>query len=572
MTDHRNVRLPRAERDRIAQARAEVAETTITPRVARAVVVVFLLSIAAPHVAQLGLDPSLYLRTVSTPDPASAPVTRTWTGGVVASNRALLARFQTFEDRLADESAIGRYVRPVVQDVMTGWLDAGTAQVEIGANGWLFYRPDIDHVTGRGFLSPGVLESRAAGGDTVAAARQPDPRPALLDLRDQLERRGIALIVMPTPVKPSVESGRIRSPLADTGVVTNRSYARFRDELSGFGVVVFDVPRILEGIKREGAESLYLKTDTHWRPETMTRVASALAALIETTVALTDLDDRDDQDTHFRGTPTEVANQGDTAALLGLGSRQRRYPPETVRVERVETTAGKPWNPDPEAEILLLGDSFSNVYSMETLGWGESAGLAEQLSLALDRPVDRLSQNDGGAVAPRRLLATALARDAARLSRVRVVIYQFATRELSQGDWRPVELGAAASPTDLARWSPAAFDAATVEATVASIGTIPRPGTVPYRDHIVALHLTNIEVVSGSAAGNRREAVVYARSMIDNVLTEIANYQPGDAIALRLEPWATVAGSFDGINRAELEDPALLLAVPWWGTPLTTPP
>ena len=565
MTTPWSARLPRPERDRIAQARAEVGNTTVAPPVSLAMVVVFLLAITAPHVAQIALDPGLYRRTLSTAGVPATSAAETWVGRVAAANRHLLGRFQTFEDRLAEDSAVGRYVRPLVQDVMTGWLGAGTAQVEIGADGWLFYRPDIDHVTGRGFLAPDALESRAAAGDTLVSARQPDPRPALLALRDQLERRGISLIVMPTPVKPSVEPEHIRAPIASAGIVTNRSYARFRDELTRAGVVVFDVPRILEGMKRDGAGPLYLTTDTHWRPETVARVASDLAALIETTVAL---DEREEPDAGYRVTSAEVANQGDTAALLGLGSDPRRYPPETVTVERVETTTGVPWTPDPHAEILLLGDSFSNVYSLETLGWGEGAGLAEQLSRLLGRPVDRLSQNDAGAMAPRRLLAAALGRDAARLARTRIVVYQFASRELSQGDWRPIAL-VAPRPTDPTLWAPAAGDVATVEATIAAIGEIPRPRTVPYRDHVVALHLTGIEVVTGSDATGRREAVVYTRSMIDNELTEAATYRVGDTLTLRLEPWTTVAAELERINRSELDDPALLAASPWWGVPLT---
>ena len=70
------------------------------------------------------------------------------------------------------------------------------------------------------------------------------------------------------------------------------------------------------------------------------------------------------------------------------------------------------------------------------MGWGTSAGLAEQLSHVLGRPVDRLVQNDEGAFATRAILQ----RDAARLTGKRVVIYQFAMRELSFGDWRVIRM------------------------------------------------------------------------------------------------------------------------------------
>ena len=43
--------------------------------------------------------------------------------------------------------------------------------------------------------------------------------------------------------------------------------------------------------------------------------------------------------------------------------------------------------------MLLLGDSFSNIFSFEAMGWGESAGFAEHLSAALRRPIDCILRN-----------------------------------------------------------------------------------------------------------------------------------------------------------------------------------
>ena len=610
-------RLPRPERVRIAQAREEAGETAVAPSVARLLVAVFLLAISAPPVAQSILNPGFF-RDVGTGSAAAgtAPAPDSIVARVRAANRGLAARARGIEDRLADDSVLGRRVRPVVQGALTGWLGAGTAQVEVGVDGWLFYRPDIDHVTGPGFLSAGALARRAAGGDTLAAARQPDPRPALVELHERLERRGIRLIVVPTPVKPSADPRRVGAGGFESEPVMNRSYRRYVRELERAGVTVFDVSRTLSALRREGAGPLYLATDTHWRPETMRRVASGLAAFIERAAALSA------PAGGYRARRVEVTGRGDTARLLGLAPRRSRYRSETVSVTRIETPEGEAWAPERSAEVLLLGDSFTNVYSLASLGWGASAGFAEQLGFALGRPVDRISQNDGGAFVPRRLLALEVARDARRLAATRVVAYQFAARELSQGDWRPIAPGveaeageggaafrapgvdaadgrsaspsvrpggdafrapgvdaadgpadrAAPPPGGAAFWAPGIDSTAVVEATVAATGPIPRPGSVPYRDHVVALHLTEIDVLAGPAAGAVRGAVVYVRSMIDNELTVAAGYRAGDRVRLALESWAGVARELDGISRGELADPALLRAVPWWGTPAGSQP
>ena len=68
-----------------------------------------------------------------------------------------------------------------------------------------------------------------------------------------------------------------------------------------------------------------------------------------------------------------------------------------------------------------------------------------------------------------------------------------------------------------------------VNGTVEAISTVPRPGTVPYPDHILALHLTDL-VVEGRSASEVLEALIYLESMRDNVLTAAARLRPGDRV------------------------------------------
>lgn len=133
--------------------------------------------------------------------------------------------------------------------------------------------------------------------------------------------------------------------------------------------------------------------------------------------------------------PTRVAGSGDIVTMLLLPPSQTLFPSEEITVSTVLAADGRAWRPDPSAEILLLGDSFTNVSSSANLGWGSAAGLAEQLSFFLDRPVDRIALNAGGAAASRRALLEAIRTDPDRLTTKRVVVYQFATRELTGGDW-----------------------------------------------------------------------------------------------------------------------------------------
>ena len=104
-----------------------------------------------------------------------------------------------------------------------------------------------------------------------------------------------------------------------------------------------------------------------------------------------------------------------------------------MTIRRVLEPDGTPWRPARDADVLVMGDSFSNIYSLASMGWGDAAGFVEQLSYLLQRPVDRIVQNDKGAYATREMLRRA---GDERLAGKRIVIYQFAARELMFGDWK----------------------------------------------------------------------------------------------------------------------------------------
>jgi alginate O-acetyltransferase complex protein AlgJ len=344
---------------------------------------------------------------------------------IVEANRALLARLQAFERRLEDEAIIGRTLRPHAQWLLTGWLGAGNERVYPGRDGWLFYRPDVEYVTGRGFLEERELERRVLSTAEWTAPPQPDPVLAIVHFKRELEARAIALVVMPTPVKPVIHPEGLAG--GSRAIVRNASFARFMAALAEAGVAVFDPAEEL----RRGRGDQYLKTDTHWRPEAMEAVAARLARFIESrwpSAPHPALEHRVQQ--------TEVRQTGDIVPMLDLPEGQRLYPPESVWLRRVVYADGSGWRSARDADVLVLGDSFSNIYTLESMGWGTSAGFVEQLSYALRRPVDRIVQNDDGAFATRAMLQ----QSPRRLDGKRVVVYQFAERELAFGDWKLLDL------------------------------------------------------------------------------------------------------------------------------------
>lgn len=404
---------------REAVAHEEIGKTNVTPAVARGVVVLFLLFVASIAIFE-AKGPWERLGGI----PAAAQSAE----GIFGKNRAVLEGLHGFETALEDESRTGRLLRPPIQGFVSGMLGAGNEQVYVGRERWLFYRPDVEYVTMRGFMAEDVRERRIRTADEWTIPPRPDPRQAILAFKRELDARGIAFIIVPTPVKPMVHPEMLSASFtAGDAAIRNPDHLRLLDELRSSGVTVFDPTDPLVEAARITRSSQYLSTDTHWRPEAMELVAEHLGRLVAEKLGTAP------GGAALRVESIEVTQLGDTFAMLNLPRDQNLYPAETVSVRRVLSDDGSPWRSSPDAEVLLLGDSFTNIYSLESMGWGTSGGLAEHLALALRRPVDRIVQNDAGAYATREILARA---GDERIRNKKVVIWQFAAREFAFGDWK----------------------------------------------------------------------------------------------------------------------------------------
>lgn len=375
-------------------------------------------------------------------------------GGWLAANRSLLAHMDELENGLERDSVLMRAALPTAQQWLSTRGGAGNEKVYLGIGGWLFLRPGVDYLTGPPFLDPAVLARRARAGKSWQVPPQPDPRTAILDFHRQLASRGIRLLVLPAPTKAMVYPEKLRPAMTATGHFHNPSFATFRAALEGHGVEVFDPTAALLAAKQDGREDVYLRTDSHWSPAGLDAVAGALAERLRELgfgsppdAATPETDAADPaghpgsrpgagrerpSGTRMRRAVVVHRGDGDLERMLELPEGSPWPPPEEVRLRRV---VGAPDRGRPAA-ILLLGDSFSNVFSLGHLGWGKDAGLAEQLTFELGEPVERLAVDAGGAWSSRQKLAA----EPGRLAGKRLVIYQFAVRELAVGDWKLIQL------------------------------------------------------------------------------------------------------------------------------------
>lgn len=448
-----------------------------------------------------------------------------------------LTEIEQYEDTLEEESVLTHWLLPSVQTILTQVFLIGNEQAYLGRDGWLFYRADVDSLMS------------ADSEETADAALA-----ALIDFNRQLQARDITLIVVPTPVKPTIHPEKFSARYRNTNTpIHHPDYATFIDGLVSEGVLVYDPSQLLFAATRQEAQ--YLKTDTHWKPETMERVAQHLSAFITEQVELSD-----NQSITYVKTAEDTSNIGDIAKMLKLPENQMLFPSEQVTRYVVQTPSDNPWQPDQASEILFLGDSFSNIYSLEGMGWGDSAGFVEHLSAELARPIDKIVINAGGADATRQALVQEISRGNDRLAGKRVLIYQFATRELFSGKWKQLTIPELKTDIQLQTTPTDQGGDVTIKATIKAKTAPPLPGTVPYTECIIALHLENVEVSTLS-----EELVVFLWGMRGNQWTDAATFEVGQKVNLRLQPWNSVEADYGSYNRKELEDEDTWLLDVYWG-------
>jgi alginate O-acetyltransferase complex protein AlgJ len=329
-----------------------------------------------------------------------------------------------------------------------------------------------------------------------------------------------------------VEASRLTGTPEGRAQPGNPDWARFAGEMRDAGIEVFGVPA-------PASRPAFLAHDTHWTPQYMQQVAEALAAFIDPDRS------RRSSDRPQQTETVTVTHGGDLVDMLRLPKDQRLFAPQRVEIARVVSADGTRWTPSDAADVLLVGDSFTNIYSDAGMGWGDSAGLAEHLSLALGRPLDVLAENGGAAAAVR--LSLARAENRGRLAGKRMVLYQFAMRDLAGQHWPVVRVQVPETAPPPA--SPAVEGELEIEATILQTSRVPDPATAPYASSVGMTRVAVDRVVSGRFEG--RELVAGFLIMRDRTLQPAARYTQGDRLRLRLVPFGRAGRAIRGLQRSD---------------------
>jgi hypothetical protein len=409
---------------------------------------------------------------------------------------------RAFENKIDDESAIVLALRPKYQLAVWNLFSDPGEKVVFGAAGdcigkscgreeakpedkWLFYRQDVEFL-----VQPSPLDVRSAKLD--------NPVKAIERFRDQLKAKGVELLVVITPGKPSIYPERLtgrdsRVAGAENAAVGNATAVenaaglqshgkKILDSLTraGFNTVDLYTP-LLAAKSRDSIEgALYLNDDTHWTPRGAELAAAEIAKKVREMVDAGTVKFRGKDDVRYIASDSIADRMGDVGEMSGLNKfgvfkvqqvtghvvsqqnikeRTEKLPVDSTCVEAAKSACKKndscftaqsalcerdtvlydttvtPFKDDfRKSEILILGDSFSRIYQTDS---PVNAGWIAHFAKNMNARVASIV-SDGGAST---LVREKLARKASVLKGKKLLIWEFVERDLRFGaeGWKNVD-------------------------------------------------------------------------------------------------------------------------------------
>lgn len=384
---------------------------------------------------------------------------------------------RAFEKKVEDENALVLAVRPRYQLAVWNIFNDPGEKVVLGAGEgrWLFYRQDVEFL-----VQPSPLDERSAKLD--------NPVQAILRFRDQLKAKGVELLVVITPGKPSIYPERLTGRASD-GVAGNaaglQSHGKkILDSLTRAGFNTVDLYTPLLAAKKDDASlgPLYLNDDTHWTPRGAELAAAEIAAAVKRLdsdgkINLTELRQKHADGSYpmsFVAKDSVADRMGDVGEMSGLNKfgvfKTQRVTGHVVMQQNINSLADSicidsaykeckndsntlclwtsltacgfkydttvtPFKDDfRKAKILILGDSFSRIYQTDS---PVNAGWIAHFAKNMNRPVASIV-SDGGAST---LVREKLARKAGVLKGKKLLIWEFVERDLRFGaeGWKEVD-------------------------------------------------------------------------------------------------------------------------------------
>jgi hypothetical protein len=347
-----------------------------------------------------------------------------------------------YEKEMEKSSIFANAIRPwMLMGYYAAFHDLGGKGV-MGKRGWLFYRPDVDYL-----VRPDIYDARSKIVDPNDAPMNDDAVKSIVSFKKQLAAQGVDLLFVIMPTKPSIYPDLLSEQMNRAAAGTFSHSLRLMEKLKAAGVETIDLftPFAKERASDTLAgDSLYLRTDTHFKTRAVRLTAAVVAERVRRYPWFT-------QGTaEYALDSLVVPRKGDIGEMVGLPQSVMRsarppFPAEATKCYQVYRLArdgsgavtGRTLYKDDfkRSEILVLGDSFSRIFQTDE---PRAAGWIAHLALELAQPVASIV-NDGGAST---LVRQSLARKPNLLKGKKLVVWEVVERDFRFGDegWKDVPI------------------------------------------------------------------------------------------------------------------------------------
>lgn len=376
-------------------------------------------------------------------------------GGVKRYGAWKGAYLRSFEHAVEEENALVLAIRPKYQLAVWKLFSDPGEKVVLGNNPsgisatapWLYYRQDVEFL-----VQPSPMDVRSAKLD--------NPIQAITKFRDQLKAKGVELLVVVVPGKPSIYPERLTGSDNVKPVVAGGDYLghgkAVLDSLTALGFNTVDLYTPLWTAKADDKEqgALYLNDDTHWTPRGAELAAREIASKVLQLVNA-NLVEIGPESMDYVASDSVADRMGDIGEMSGLNKfdvfkvqkvvghvvsqqtvSERSIPQDSVAGDSVVYDTSRVAFKDDfrKAKILILGDSFSRIYQTDS---PVNAGWIAHFAKNMKRPVASIV-SDGGAST---LVREKLARRGGVLKGKKLLIWEFVERDLRFGaeGWKTVE-------------------------------------------------------------------------------------------------------------------------------------
>lgn len=487
---------------------------------------------------------------------------------IVRKQPNLRDHLRAFETAI-DKAPYAETIRQRTQSKLTAWFGEGNTKTVVGDKGLLYYQAAINGLVGYGPLKP----------EPDSVMKDPDrpswnqPLPVIKKFAAQLKERGIELMLVPVPVKPMIYPENIGQG-ESAGPVHHRDQEKLYAELREAGVEVVDLSDLFWSMKEDGA--VFLNQDTHWTSDTMQRSAAEIAAKIKSK-------------SWFAGVKGELqvdekvlqrTHDGDLVEMLDLTESAHVFGPEKQSLKVINNRSnGLRVDKNPQSPIVLLGDSFVNIYDDPKRGFNDptwkakderdrepliGAGFAQHLAAELQTPLDAYTANGGGATAVRKEFAD---RADNQVRAKKLVVWVLASRDLLLSEtpgliagvhWRDVKFSKRISKTPTHPVN-IGVPEIIIEAVLKERMPLGNPKTTPYEEAVFSAIFTVSKKVKGNLNIEGNEVPTYLWGFRNRKVLASGRIEAGKKYRLTMVPW----DSKTKIHSVQKIDDLFVLS-DWW--------